>query len=244
MPHCLRSAQNCKEGDASFKNTRAWNKILFWQEKKEECCSAHMFDALVAITDFLKAGGHTHGVMFGTLLGAVRSNGIIPYTADVDIHVSDSGIKALKEQTAIPYNFKFERSLVRGCAAFPNQPRSVWSGGPTHRSSPNLQYYIDIYSWGNIANYQSHCDFKNMEGQVEIFGKSFRAPKDPDRCLKYMYGNDYMKAHQQSGNDVTKDHTFARAHEAADKDKFDMSELAQANRWLDEAKSQVVPGAD
>lgn len=163
MPACKR--HGCKES-----------------EKDPECCNAHMFKGIVAIRDFLQKRNHTFGLMQGTLIGAKRGQGVIPWTADVDMYVDDAGIQALRTQkglTEIPMNFFQADGMIRGCWNSPNLTvKTGWHMGGAidrdtrdigdklakleqwkidHHKSPGhdakFLYYFDIYSAKNLGGF-------------------------------------------------------------------------------------------
>ncbi|CAJ1456681.1 unnamed protein product [Effrenium voratum] len=82
------------------------------------CCSDLMFEMLVDFSDFLRRHNVTFMVSEGTLLGAVRDQDIIPYTADLDIFVPREGWeKAMlineEEPKAKSYHFMVAGNLSR-----------------------------------------------------------------------------------------------------------------------------------
>ena len=75
-----------------------------------ECCSTKMLKMLTDVTNLLDKKGIAYHIVEGTLLGAVRDQSIIPWTADLDIMIDDDSLSILEQQTEIPYLFRRENT--------------------------------------------------------------------------------------------------------------------------------------
>merc|ERR1719336_2977349 len=96
------------------------------QSYHPDCCNAQMARMLADVAKFLRSGGYNFAPTFGTLLGALRNQAIIPWTEDVDISVDEEGINALLSQEEIPYRFfrpPNDPRVVRGCPYSENGDR-------------------------------------------------------------------------------------------------------------------------
>jgi hypothetical protein len=84
-----------------------------------------LFDILSATVSFLEAKGIDYKVAFGTLLGAVRDQDIIPWTGDVDMSTNEDGMDALVKDFKGNYHYGNDPlpggRMVRGCEAFPGE---------------------------------------------------------------------------------------------------------------------------
>jgi len=170
-----------------------------------ECCNTQMFEAVSAISDWMKSNDVDYTLLFGTLLGAYRDNDVIPWTGDVDIGIYSKDVAKLIGQTDIPWQFGYKNTfeIPRGCEnhhpGFPGAYSKFTMDQPPWRlPSTQCSYYIDLYvldepyHGGNIAK---SCIAKSLgpDGRVktstvEIRGKTFTAPLQIEDCLVAKYG--------------------------------------------------------
>lgn len=171
-----------------------------------ECCNTQMFEAVSAISDWMKSNDVDYTLLFGTLLGAYRDNDVIPWTGDVDIGIYSKDVAKLIGQTDIPWHFGYKDTfdIPRGCEnhhpGFPGAYSKFTMGnsGFCPGGSAQCSYYIDLYvldephHGGNIAR---SCIAKSLgpDGRVktstvEIRGKIFTAPLQAEDCLVAKYG--------------------------------------------------------
>jgi len=191
--------------------------------KDSECCSTQMFNALVAITDWMKSNDVKYSVLFGTLLGAHRDQDIIPWTGDLDIGIYSKDVAKLMKQTDIAWKFAFEDSFVipRGCenhkpdqtSGFPGKYSTFTMGhlgycNPSDVTSAlSCSYYIDLYvldepdHGGGIA---ANCIRDSLDtngnlntAEVTIRGRTFDGPSKVEACLKAEYGSDWKTPDQK-----------------------------------------------
>ncbi|KAL9988313.1 hypothetical protein ACROYT_G002746, partial [Oculina patagonica] len=98
---------------------------------KPICCSTVLGQMLADITWALTRLGVEYRIIYGTLLGAVRSQAIIPWTADVDIAITKSAIDNASTFTAVE---KFLMNQYYVGNSFMDVPRAHMLMGP----------YIDV----------------------------------------------------------------------------------------------------
>eukprot|EP00929_Paragymnodinium_shiwhaense_P010342 TRINITY_DN114946_c0_g1_i1.p1 TRINITY_DN114946_c0_g1~~TRINITY_DN114946_c0_g1_i1.p1 ORF type:complete len:265 (-),score=33.71 TRINITY_DN114946_c0_g1_i1:72-866(-) len=176
-----------------------------------ECCSQHMFKALVEVTSWLDAHNYKYVLTGGTLLGAVRNETIIPWTSDVDIIVVDAMARsALQQQHTMPGKIPFQffmDNILRGCSDDPTGEARQYSC--SDNSSPagdkgTVLWFMDLYD-PTFLLYQMNrghvCLDASENKMVTINGKQFRGPNDPHGCCQRMYGPNYMTPIPSHHND-------------------------------------------
>jgi len=183
MPACSRT--DCKEDTAV-----------------DGCCNHNMFRVMSDIVDFLEGRNYTYGLVLGSLLGAVRSSGVIPWTPDVDLFVESAGIDALKQHVKldeVPYAaFRTTRHLFSICENDPAYPVSYSTLDEGVMNTRGFNYYIDVYSESHkhVHKFIQHCggDFK-MDATVTVYGRKFRAPSNAACLLTKQYGDFMIPEH-------------------------------------------------
>ena len=164
------------------------------------CCADLMFEMLVDFSNFLKRQNVTFMVSEGTLLGAVRDQDIIPYTADLDIYVPREGWEKAMLINEEPLSSKSYHFMVD-----PDQPHcarlcAVWQGYPVNRApfdehfewdteklGNDLAYYMDIYDEDmDFAQATKHLIYP--PSTVLIRNVSFPAPREQEIYVEARYG--------------------------------------------------------
>ena len=80
--HCDATTKRC------FGNPKSPNyKYEYFGKNTPSCCATHLYTILKDVTDVLEENSMEYFISFGTLLGAVRHGGLIPWDTDVDILV-------------------------------------------------------------------------------------------------------------------------------------------------------------
>lgn len=168
-----------------------------------ECCNAQMARMLSDVASFLQRKGHDFAPTFGTLLGAVRNQSIIPWTADVDLSVSPDGVEALLTQEEIPYRFfrPPKDAVVRGCPYYEHGDQRHWLGGavafPEQDDHKSVFFYMDIYA-DYVFNYSKgwdrclRADNATAKNQVQIYDLKLPTVISAEECLRVCYGQDWM----------------------------------------------------
>lgn len=125
---------------------------------------------------------------FGTLLGAVRDNGVIPGDEDVDIFIDD-------EQTLYDnLPFLYEKGY-RVCRI---------TDGASYSFRVNHTSYIDVYilrpfkwytMWGinclSLDGLAVPRKFFKEYDSIYFLGDTYQCPKEPEKILRFWYGRNW-----------------------------------------------------
>lgn len=157
------------------------------------------FDNLLDFTQILDKCNIDYYLMFGTLLGFFRDNQLIKHDQDIDI-----AIKSIHKEKLYEKFDKLEQSGFK-------IKRIIWDTDLI--TFVRSEEYIDVYvlnevngdgSSYRLANTKFQYDsiFFNIENHLNIKGKEFKIPYQPEKLLKKMYGNTWkipvsgISAHQ------------------------------------------------
>ncbi|KAG6608760.1 uncharacterized protein IUM83_14886 [Phytophthora cinnamomi] len=174
---------------------------------KSICYASVLHMLMVEVYEELQATGNTPFLAFGSLLGAVRNQSMIPFTEDADIgYVGDLQEKdALKDALLKKGYHMFHMTIWRVCVA-PTHPLAGYLYDPTLPVPQKYTVpYLDLYTMGQTENGDWSLQFLkgNQDGvlpdrkvkpfsQVNINGMQFDTVQDPKFFLKKAYGSDYM----------------------------------------------------
>ncbi len=125
------------------------------------------------------------GLIYGTLLGAIRENNFIEHDEDTDVFVLDED-----REKVLSILFKLKKlGLIVGRYEAKEDLISFIRDGE----------YIDIYffkkgSFGNRVGNGSVIESKYLENLIEMdfLGNKFLVPQDSKKLLKKIYGKDWM----------------------------------------------------
>ena len=166
----------------------------------EPNCADVLFKYLVDVTDSLEALNITYYIQYGTLIGAVRDQNIIPWETDIDIVVPKLSSAQMIQELESPLRARgyivFKHDIVRVCklSAIHN-PASGPSSGPSSGPWNNNWFpYVDLYTEtfmlrpGNGKKFGPHVKpYIYPLHECTIRTRSFPCP-DPN-VLKVMYTN-------------------------------------------------------
>jgi hypothetical protein len=174
-----------------------------------DLCYASVLHMLLAdVYDELKATGSDPLVTFGTLLGAIRNESIIPFTEDADIAYTGS-IKnngALNDALWNKGYHLFQLGIWRVCVA-PTHPLASILYDPDGPLAQDCEVpYVDLYGMvkHSFIGYWRMEKAKGLLGllpiervdpfsQVAINGQPYNTVHDAHYLLEGEYGEDYMK---------------------------------------------------
>ena len=139
-------------------------------------------DNLLALKKCFDVHGVQFGLIYGTLLGAIRENNFIEHDEDTDVFI-------LKEDEKLLLNTLFElRELGFEVGRYTPKVLSVIKNGE----------YIDIYFFKQYGQNTRECEgyvikshfLENLE-EYEFLGEKFKIPKDAKKLLVNLYGKDW-----------------------------------------------------
>lgn len=191
------------------------------------CCDAVMDDLLVATVKAMNGIGMEYRVTYGTLLGAVRSKAIIPYSDDIDLAVlkqdSDnfSRFIALQNQIGSKYRvaWKAKPPISR---IYPHFTPSVevntdrFFEGDNLESKPLFQPKILLQMNKLLPIADSHIERRFLDfypspeewfdgfSNVTVNNRTYRGnPGNMTKLLTEWYGDDYMEKRPEKSSKTT-----------------------------------------
>jgi hypothetical protein len=158
-----------------------------------QCCASHLVEILSDIVMLLDNHNIQYFISFGTLLGAVRHKGIIPWDTDIDI------IIAKKDQGKI-YNVLLNELNNRSYSVKIDPDENI-AGEELIRVflSETNSIHVDLFPY--IENAEQITFYKNKVfkiedifplSQIRFYDLMLSAPKDIGHHLATLYGSDYM----------------------------------------------------
>lgn len=159
------------------------------------CCTDHLKEILFCADDLLTELGIVHWIDFGTLLGAVRHQAMIPWDRDVDISFVDS------TPSLIPLLVQLFQEVgywVKYNPAIPDELKINYS--------EHNHLHLDLYAyrraddgmmrmhWAhNSENWFFPADFLQTLEPVTLYNRQFLVPSPLHQFLvNYRYGPSYM----------------------------------------------------
>lgn len=226
-PPCIQQIQNIQVSPAvCYKSLGAeWLHITDWEnclkfQTTTDCtesdpdyppCTAKVLKyMLFSFREIMEDLDLEYWIAFGTLLGAVRDQKIIPWTIDIDIGMrKEILLKASKKMRmglqAKGLDLFMDRfgEMHRVCISDRSGLFQRWK----RTEKDELPYfelypYLDVYPLVTIDNDKwtydkgADCRYPDSEffplSMVTLLGKRFPGPAKPDKHLTQLYGKDYI----------------------------------------------------
>jgi len=206
---CTKSTKRC------FYHRSSPNyRYEYFSKNTPICCAAHLYVLLKDITEVMHSNKLRYFISFGTLLGAVRHKGMIPWDTDVDLVIP------LKEKDKILAAFQNtlgDKYLIKEV----KEDCIVGKAIRVYLSQINT-LHVDLFFYiEEDENIIFGYDRKFLKEEVfplsyvSYYDLSLYAPKNKDQQLQKFYGKDYMK--------------FAYRQWAWNKKKFQITDFSAAH---------------
>ncbi|AWV91135.1 hypothetical protein DN745_18105 [Bradymonas sediminis] len=137
---------------------------------------------LFVLADILDAQSIRYGIIYGTLLGAIRDNGFIPWDEDVDLFVLDED-----RQLFLSLLFEMRQEDLE-VVRYTGDLLSLMRGSD----------YIDIYFMRRKLFGDRVCGADRLRARffetretIQFLGRSFPTVAEPEAFLDYAYGKDW-----------------------------------------------------
>jgi hypothetical protein len=183
---CTAATRNC-----SFWNSGGGNV-------RPRCCTDHLLELVDHVHAVLETHGIRHWLDFGTLLGAARDGGLIPWddAADFGILAADApSVVALRDEIEAPGHVLSlaDRAAIRVHYTEANRTAvdlTVWHERDGHLHSTESPLHL----WPGMHDRTSFpVELVETLGEVMLNGRRLPAPSDPHRLLaEHRYGLDYL----------------------------------------------------
>ena len=175
-----------------FGNPKSPNyKYEYFGKNTPSCCATHLYTILKDVTDVLEVNSMEYFISFGTLLGAVRHGGLIPWDTDVDILVPES---------------KKQEIINTLCNAFvdttyqiheDHDEKIIGSIIRVDLSEVNT-LHVDLFTYieeddSIVFGYERKFDKTDIFPlqKIPYYDTLFYAPKEIKKHLTQLYGADY-----------------------------------------------------
>jgi len=197
---CSKDSKRC------FYNIKSPNyKYEYFGKNTPICCATHLYNILKDTIFFLNKNGITYFIAFGTLLGAIRHKGLIPWDTDVDIVVSDGEIEYIYKLIYEKFNSLYDISKLENL-----EIGRMFRINLSKKNTLHVDIFSYIYNEDKIIIYSNDYIFKKSEvfplKKVQYYDLELLAPNDIKAHLNNCYyGKDYMEyGYKQWASDKSK----------------------------------------
>jgi len=184
---CTKSTKRC------FYHRSSPNyRYEYFSKNTPICCATHLYSLLKDVTDVMHSNRLEYFVSFGTLLGAMRHQGMIPWDTDVDLVVP---LKKKDETLTTLQNILGDKYVIKEV----KEECIVGHAIRIYLSEINT-LHVDLFFYiEEDNNIIFGYDRKFLKEEVfplsfvSYYDLSLYAPKNKDQQLQKFYGKDYMK---------------------------------------------------
>eukprot|EP01119_Soliformovum_irregulare_P019495 TRINITY_DN6184_c0_g2_i1.p1 TRINITY_DN6184_c0_g2~~TRINITY_DN6184_c0_g2_i1.p1 ORF type:complete len:371 (+),score=66.06 TRINITY_DN6184_c0_g2_i1:110-1222(+) len=192
-------------------------KTVFDNPDHPPCCNHLLRDMLFDVQDWFDQYHIHYFVHYGTLLGAVRSHNVLPWTADLDVAIDSNNWTNLvymknpkRSLWNKGYNYFADGNVPRGMGRLCFSDRfqdgilsTRWKANlMSNESYLDVFPYMDLYTIEEFVDEASTPSIKTHRGpcafpkdwiyplsQAQISGREFPIPNQWDKILTRLYGN-------------------------------------------------------
>lgn len=157
-----------------------------------QCCHKNLLELLDFTVALLDKNGINYWLTYGTLLGAVRNNKMIPWDGDIDL-----GVKLADANRACKLGMKFiNAGYGIKVAVMPNGEVCTLSiyYSFTNELHVEMNFYKTVNKMVRSVEFPGcKTDLENTNGLQKIIfeGKEYSCLKNPEQLLKNFYGSDW-----------------------------------------------------
>ena len=167
----------------SFRKTE--NFITLNSEKKyyiSEKTSRELYNLLYLVTDLFKQNNIKYSLDGGTLLGAIRHGGIIPWDDDVDITIEDKNLENLLKLKTILNSKGYD--LIK----FKYMYKVFPINGKSYEKYPHKYPFLDIFIMKDFGDKFFYADEKPRM----LWKTGYYTRSQFDNLKQYKFGNRYL----------------------------------------------------
>ncbi len=197
--HQMNKPQNFQLNDNGWKNCERPPCLpyeLCVPGSSLPCCSEILHAYLVDMNSILTEAKIDYFIMWGTLIGAMRDNDIIPWETDIDIVVNNYDFFLTQRSTLEKHGYIFfNDGLGRIC-----KKSNIIHSNKLPSAKNNWFPYVDVYVvWklsfnrGIIQENIFKMNHLVPLGTCTIRNISYSCPAAPEKVLNEYYGKNWMK---------------------------------------------------
>lgn len=159
-----------------------------------------LVNMLPYLTKLLEANEIKYWLDWGTLLGAVRNGKIIPWDFDIDLGIQAEDIAKVLSLRVDVWKDGYD---IEPCSVLPS--KLLFYKKDNHGDA----FHIDMDSWitdGDILRSNFNPDIIHTAEElgvlvdIEFEGRLYPAPRDPEKVLERLFGEDWRTPKVSLGN--------------------------------------------